>query len=91
MDADIKNEFDNLKNFLREHMATKEDLVNLKDELRSELASQVGLNQLTTAVDNLAKLTKDYYDEMAVLRHKVERMEKWILQVSASTGVKYEV
>lgn len=90
MDADIKKEFDDLKSFLREHMVTKQDLGEAKQELRSELASKEDLNRLTIAVDSLSKLTKDYYEELNVLRHRVERMEKWIMQVAETTGVKYE-
>ncbi len=104
MDADIKKEFDDLKQYLREHMVVRAQFDDLKsflrehmvtktefNDLKTEVVNQgVRLDQLTIAVDNLTKLTKDYYDEMAVLRHRVERMEKWIMQVAESTGVKYE-
>lgn len=90
MDADIKKEFNNLKDFLREHVALKADLVAMEDRLRHDLACKADLERSTTVMDKVSKLTKDYYDEMAVLRHRVERMEKWIMQVAESTGVKYE-
>lgn len=81
--------------FLREHMATKEDIAFIRGDIKSineRLDTQEeSVGQVITAVGNLAKLTKDYWEEMAVLRHKVERMEKWIAKVSVSTGVPYEV
>lgn len=90
MDVETKKEFQDLKDFLRKHMAGKVDLLDLEDRLRLDMATKVDLERLTVAVDNLTKLTKDYYDEMAVLRHRVEHMEQWIVRVAETTGVKYE-
>ena len=87
MDADIEKRFDDLMSFLHQHMVTKAEFNELKEEV---VRHGIRLDQLTIAVDNLTKLTKEYYEEMAVLRHKVERKEKWILQVAETTGVKYE-
>lgn len=59
----IDERLDNLMDFLREHMVTKEDLTTLEDRLGTELASKADLDRLTITVDNLTKLTKNYYEE----------------------------
>ena len=48
------------------------------------------LNLLTNAVDAYAKKVDDYTQEMLMLAHKVDRLEKWITQIAAKTGVKLE-
>jgi hypothetical protein len=82
-----KADFDNLKTFIQTNVALKDDIQTLK----TELPSKEDFSQLQTSVDGLAKLTKDYYEEVIVLRGKVERMEKWIQDASLKLGLKYEV
>lgn len=45
---------------------------------------------LTNAVDAFAKQNETYMQEMLALAHKVDRLEKWITQIAAKTGVKLE-
>lgn len=45
-------------------------------------------DQVMGAVEGLAGLIRDYQEEMLMLTHKVERLEKWIMQVAQATGVK---
>jgi hypothetical protein len=33
---------------------------------------------------------KAYHEEMAVMRHRLERMEEWIKQAPAKIGVEYK-
>ena len=40
------------------------------------------------AIGELAGLIKDYHQEMIMLAHKVDRMERWIHQIAEKTGVK---
>lgn len=63
-DEDIKK--------LVNYFATKEDLVKFRDELR------VDFSNLQTAVDCYAKKADDYFQEMVMLSHKIDRHERWI-------------
>lgn len=65
-------------------MATKEDL----DELRQEMKSD--FNQLITTVDHYAKKSDDYFQEMKVLSHKVNRHEDWIHLVAKELELSLE-
>lgn len=55
-----------------------------------ETATKEELDRLTNAVDTYAKKVDEYTQEMLMLAHKVERLEKWINQIAAKTGVKLE-
>lgn len=44
-------------------------------------------NNLQIAVDGYAKKSDTYFQEMVMLAHKVDRMERWILQLAEKTGV----
>jgi len=44
-------------------------------------------NDLQTAVDGYAKKADTYFQEMVMLAHKVDRMERWILQLAEKMGV----
>lgn len=48
------------------------------------------IDTLTVTVDAYAKKADDYMQEMLMLSHKVDRLERWIQQMSAATGVKLE-
>ena len=64
----------------REEVATKTDL----EELRKDFA------RLETAVDAYAKRADAYFQEMVVLTHKVDRLEKWVKQIADKLGMKLE-
>ena len=51
----------------REEVATKTDL----EEVRKDFA------RLETSVDAYAKKADTYFQEMVMLAHKVDRLEKW--------------
>lgn len=55
-----------------------------------QTATRDELDRLTSAIDGYAKKVDDYTQEMLMLAHKVDRLEKWINQIAASTGVKLE-
>ncbi|MDD4989892.1 MAG: hypothetical protein PHW31_01115 [Candidatus Pacebacteria bacterium] len=65
----------------QEVFATKEDLLNLKDELRKDFSN------LVTRVDAYAKKADTYFQEMVMLSHKIDRHEKWIQQLAEKLGV----
>lgn len=86
MDQEIKQEFESLRDFLRENMATKQDL----QDLRAEMVTKEELRILTNSVDAYAKLAKDYFQEVTVMAKRVNRMEEWIQKVAEKIGVRYE-
>lgn len=60
------------------------------DGLVENVATKEQLDTLTNAVDSYAKKVDDYTQEMLMLAHKVDRLEKWINQIASKTGVKLE-
>ncbi len=64
----------------RKEIATKLDF----EELRKDFA------RLETAVDAYAKKADTYFQEMVMLAHKVDRMEKWIQKMAEKIGMKLE-
>jgi len=63
---------------------TKEDFESFKEEIKSSFSD------LQTSIDSYAKKADDYFQEMVMLTHKVDRHEKWILQLAQKMGVKLE-
>ena len=51
-------------------------------------ATKDSVELLTQAVDAYAKKADDYFQEMVMLSHKVDRMERWIQEIADKTGVK---
>lgn len=67
---------------LRE-ISRSEKKINLRiDEL------DASFNELQGAVDSYAKKADTYFQEMAMLAHKVDRLEKWILQLAEKAGLR---
>ena len=65
----------------KEVFPTKTDFDNLRTDF----------SNLQTSVDNYAKKADNYYQEMAVLMHKVNRMEEWIKKASAKLGIDFSL
>ncbi len=65
----------------REVFATKEDFSSFKDEYKKDFSDML------TAVDGYAKKADGYFQEMLMLSNKVNRLEKWILQLAEKTGI----
>ena len=65
----------------REVFATKEDFLSFKDEYKKDFSDML------TAVDGYAKKADGYFQEMLMLAHKVDRLEKWILQIAEKIGI----
>jgi len=66
--------------------ATKQDL----KESVENLSTKEDLNNLLNAVDAYAEKADTYFQEMVALAHKVDRHERWILQLAEKLGVKLE-
>ena len=68
----------------REVFPSKEDFESFKDEIKQ------GFSDLQTSVDAYAKKADTYFQEMVMLAHKVDRLEKWIQQIAEKVGIKLE-
>jgi uncharacterized protein YlxW (UPF0749 family) len=62
----------------------------LVDHINENMATKEDLNNLTNTVDGYAKKVDDATQEMLMLAHKVDRLERWINQIAAKTGVQLE-
>jgi len=68
---------------LIEVFVTKGDL---RDAV-SNLATKHDINELLNSVDAYAHKADAYFQEMVMLSHKVDRHERWILQLAEKLGV----
>lgn len=64
----------------KEEAITKQDFQELKN----------GFVDLQTAVDAYAKKADTYFQEMLMLSHKVNTLEKWIHQIADKVGVQLD-
>jgi SUMO ligase MMS21 Smc5/6 complex component len=68
----------------REVFSTKEDFEAFKEEMKESFSD------LQTSVDAYAKKADAFFQEMLMLSHKVDRHEKWILQIAEKLELKLE-
>jgi len=61
----------------RDEVATKKDLVGLRKDF----------SNLQTTVDAYAKKADTYFQEMVMLAHKVDRLERWINQIAKKVKI----
>lgn len=85
MDHDIKKQFDQLKNFLDEHMVTKSELQDLRDDL----PTRKDFSQLQASVDGIAGQYHSHDQELSVLGERSSRMEGWIIKAARKIGLDY--
>jgi hypothetical protein len=78
--------FDTLTTFLQRNMMTKAEL----QDMRSELADKKDIDRVLTAVDAIAKRSKDYDENVTVALSKLERIEHWIQDAAKKLGIKYK-
>jgi len=60
---------------------TKVAMDNRFDEMEKQFSD------LQTSVDAYAKQSNEYFQEMVMLSHKVNRMEKWMHEIAEKVGV----
>jgi len=72
---------------LPEIFATKDDIKEIKEDLNG-LREMV--QALVVATDNLVKAVSDLRQEYIMTTAKVDRHEKWILQIAEKLGIKLE-
>lgn len=65
---------------IRDEVATKLDLEGLREDF----------SNLQTSIDAYAKKADTYFQEMLVLAHKVDRLEKWIHQLAERLDIKLQ-
>lgn len=75
---DIKNIIEAQK----EIFPAKEDFEEFKEEMRKDFSD------LLTSVDAYAKKADTYFQEMVMVSHKVDRHEKWLLEIAEKLGIK---
>lgn len=73
-----KNDFSELVKYLDEQFEGLEKRMdNLNEEFRT----------LQTSVDAYAHKADAYFQEMVMLSHKVDRLERWILQLAENAHI----
>lgn len=65
----------------REVFATKPELDAYRDEMRESFSS------LLTAVETYAKKADTYFQELAALTHKVDRLERALHKIAGKVGI----
>ncbi len=63
---------------------TNEEFSDFREELRQEFS------RLYSAIDAYAKKADAYFQEMVMLSHKVDRLEKWVEKIAQKIGMKLE-
>ena len=48
----------------------------------SNLSTKDDINELLNSIDAYAQKAETYFQEMVMLSHKVDRLERWILQLA---------
>ena len=82
----MKEDFSELIQYLDgQFNGLEKRLDNRMDDLEGEVRS------LRTAVDGYAHKADAYFQEMAMPSHKVNRLEKWILQIAEKTNIHLSV
>lgn len=72
--------------FTKLYTYMQKEFAYIKERL-DETATKNQVNDLSSTVDGLAGLIREYQQEMLMLSHKVERLERWIMQIAKETGV----
>jgi uncharacterized coiled-coil DUF342 family protein len=80
-------------------MLTNEDIQKLvdvfatKDDLKEavqNLSTKDDSNNIMMAIDTYAKKADTYFQEMVMLAHKVDKIEKWVIQLADKAGIKLQ-
>ena len=80
-------------------MLTKEDIQKLvevfatRDEVTTKSDFEIlrkDFSNLQTAVDAYAKKADTYFQEMVMLSHKVDKIEKWVIELADKVGLKLQ-
>jgi predicted nucleic acid-binding Zn-ribbon protein len=72
---------EDLKQAFSEHTFKEMEIFTTKDDLKGAVVNLVtkdDFNNLQTSVDAYTQKADTYFQEMTMLTHKVNRLEKWI-------------
>lgn len=90
----MKEDFSELIEYLDKKFTTIDERFDSIDERLNDLqetkADKSDFNNLLTAVDSYSKKADTYFQEMVMLSHKVDRQERWCLQIAEKLGIKLE-
>jgi len=68
----------------KEESVSKEEFESFQEEVRKSFSD------LYSVVDAYAKKADTYFQEMVMLAHKVDKLEKWIHQIAEKVGIKLD-
>ena len=80
----MANDYKELIEYLDEKFGKIETTL---DSLVENKADKSDVNTLTNAVDAYMKKADTYFQEMLVLSHRVDRMEKWMKEIAEKVGI----
>jgi uncharacterized protein DUF2730 len=86
MDQDTKAALDKLRDFLRNNMATKQEI----EEKFETLPTKDDFHQLQRSVEGIASRYENHDQEIIVIGERTSRMEKWIQTAAKKIGVTYK-
>ena len=75
---------------LIEVFPTKEESVSKKEFESFQVEIRNSFSDLYSTIDAYAKKADTYFQEMVMLAHKVDRLEKWIHRLAEKVGIKLE-
>ena len=76
---------------LIQHIDDRFNKIEIKlEQIIENKADKADVRSLAEAVDAYAKKADAYFQEMVMMSHKVERLEKWLHQVAEKIGIKLE-
>ena len=59
-------------------------------KLEENKADKSDIDNLMNAIDAYAQKADTYFQEMVMLAHKVDKLDKWIHQIAERVGIKLE-
>ena len=90
----MDQDFSELVKYLDEKFSkTDQRLVELDEDVKDvkeKMATKEDSNDLQTSVDAYAKRADTYFQEMVMLAHKVDKLDKWIHQIAEKVGLRLE-
>lgn len=75
---------------LIEVFPTKEEIVSKKEFEAFQEETRQSFSDLYNSIDAYTKKADAYFQEMVMLAHKVDRLEKWIQEIAGKVGIKLE-
>jgi hypothetical protein len=67
-----------------------EDKLDKIENVLETKADKADVDRLMTAIDAYAQKADTYFQEMVMLAHKVDKMDKWIHQIADKIGLRLQ-